>query len=341
LRIGQDATYSVGSELSGVGVYSREILSRTPELWPDACFVWCYRPHRLWAGLASPAPPNCRKTPLLRSWPRRLDVFHALNQRLDAARFRRAVCTFHDLFVLTAEYSTPEFRARFAEQARRAAERSDLIIAVSEFTAGQVERLLGVERARIRVIPHGCGRQHAAPTVERERLILFVGAIQKRKNVTRLVEAFERVAAGWRLVLAGSLGYGGEAVLERIERSPKRANIETPGYVSEPELERLYARASIFAFPSLDEGFGMPVLEAMARGVPVLTSNGSALKEVSGDAALLVDPTDTDSIAEGLIKLTQDEMLRKKLTERGLQHSANFTWRGAAEQTVAAYRELI
>ena len=242
---------------------------------------------------------------------------------------------------MTAEYSTPEFRARFAEQARRAAGRSDLIIAVSQFTALQVEQLLGVERARIRVIPHGCERQPEAHIAQRERLILFVGAIQKRKNVARLVEAFERLPGGWKLVLAGSLGYGGAAVIEAIERSPKRADIETPGYVPAAELERLYARASIFAFPSLDEGFGMPVLEAMARGVPVLTSNGSALKEVSGGAALLVDPTDLESIAKGLQRLIEEEKLRETLRAKGLRHSAMYTWETAASKTVAVYRELV
>ena len=121
---------------------------------------------------------------------------------------------------------------------------------------------------------------------------MSVGAIQRRKNIVRLVEAFEQLASGWKLVLAGSFGFGSEAALQRIERSPRKQDIQVLGYVSDSQLEELYRRASIFAFPSLDEGFGMPVLDAMARGVPVLTSNVSAMPEVAGDAALLVDPTD-------------------------------------------------
>ena len=276
----------------------------------------------MWRGLAGPA-----------------DLFHGLNQRIDDRRWPRVVTTFHDLFVLSAEYSTAEFRRRFAEQARRAAERSDLIITVSEFTARQVEDLLGVERARIRVVHHGVHATLGNDT--RENVILFVGSIQKRKNVGRLVDAFERVAIGWKLVLAGSTGFGAEEILQKIERSPRRSDIEVTGYLTDAELERLYARARVFAFPSLDEGFGMPVLDAMARGVPVLTSNRSALLEVAGDAALLVDPQNTDEIAAGLERITVDDELQRDLTRRGLQRSAQFPWKAAAEKTWSVYRELL
>ena len=121
-------------------------------------------------------------------------------------------------------------------------------------------------------------------------MILNVGAIQTRKNIARLVEAFERVDAPWKLVLAGSNGYGAAGILARIQASPARDRISVLGYVPLSELSALYRRASVFAFPSLDEGFGMPVLEAMAAGAAVLTSDRSALPEVAGDAALLVDP---------------------------------------------------
>ncbi len=272
--------------------------------------------------------------------PRSAVLFHGLNQRLPQVRFRRAVSTFHDLFVLTGDYSSAEFRRRFAEQARHAAERSDLIIAVSEFTAAQVRDLLGVEPSRVRVVPHGV-LPAAAPDLSRDRLILHVGAIQKRKNIARLVEAFEQVEAGWRLVLAGSLGYGGEEILGRIAESPRKADIQVLGYVSRERLTELYARASVFAFPSLDEGFGMPVLEAMAAGVPVLTSNRPALAEVSGEAALLVDPADGVAIAAALGRLTTDGALRRDLVGRGLERAAGFTWEKAVAKTWTVYRELL
>jgi glycosyltransferase involved in cell wall biosynthesis len=332
LRIALDATYSVGRNLSGVGVYSQQILAGIPAAHPENRYLFCYRPHRFLRGLPG-------GTLLWKNWPMRVDLFHGLNQRLER-RYKRAVTTFHDLFVLTGDYSTPEFRARFAEQARRAAERSDLIIAVSAFTAGQVENLLGVSRSRIRVIHHGVAAARRRSTLNR-RTILFVGAIQKRKNVLRLMHAFERTRPGWTLVLAGSSGYGAEEILAAVERSPRRRDIQLRGYVSAEELEQLYEEASIFAFPSLDEGFGMPVLEAMAHGVPVLTSRTSALKEISGTAAVLVDPLDTDAIAEGLTRLMEDERLRRELQREGLAHSAQFTWERTMEKTWNVYRELL
>ncbi len=243
---------------------------------------------------------------------------------------------------MTGDYSTPEFRQRFTEQARTAAERSDLIITVSNFTAGQVQDLLKVEPSRIRVIPHGTKpTSTVADPAQREQMILFVGALQRRKNIVRLVEAFEETAPGWKLVLAGSLGYGAEEILARIERSPRKADIQMPGYVPDATLEELFQRASVFAFPSLDEGFGMPVLDAMANGVPVLTSSSSALKEISGDAALLVDPSDVASIAAGLRRLTEDQGLRDELIPKGLARNKEFTWGKAVQQTWDVYQELL
>lgn len=343
MKIGLDATYSLGDNLSGVGVYSREILSGLPSAHPEARYLFCYRPHRFLRALQTALPPHCSRALLWNSRPRSVDLFHALNQRVDSTRFRRTVTTFHDLFVMTGDYSTPEFRRRFTEQARLAAQRSDLIIAVSEFTAGQVQDLLHVERTRIRVIPHGCGLPMRAESsgTERERLILFVGAIQRRKNVAALVEAFEQIGSEWKLVIAGSLGYGGEEIVARVGRSSRGPDIEMPGYVSSEALEDLYRRAAIFAFPSLDEGFGIPVLEAMARGVPVLTSNGSALREIAGDAALLVNPREPTEIAAGLKRLTEEPELRQELAARGLSRSVSFSWQRAVESTWAVYQELV
>jgi alpha-1,3-rhamnosyl/mannosyltransferase len=341
LKIALDATYSLGPNLSGVGVYSRQILHGLAAAHPETSFLHCYRPHRFLPSFSDVLPPNSSRSLLWKNWQRSADLFHGLNQRIDA-RYRRAVATFHDLFVLSGDYSTPDFRARFAAQARRAAERSDLVIAVSQFTAGQIEQFLKMEPARIRVIRHGA--RPAPPIVSpatREQMILFVGAIQRRKNILRLVEAFEGVASGWKLVLAGSFGFGAEEALQRIERSPRKGDIEVPGYVPEQDLERLYQRASVFAFPSLDEGFGMPVLDAMARGVPVLTSNVSAMPEVAASAALLVDPEDVQSVAEGLRKLTEDAVLRTELARKGLERSGEFSWEKAVSATWAVYRELL
>lgn len=345
MRIALDATYSVDPHPSGVAVYSRELLTGLAERHASDTFQFAYR-WKQFQRAPRPVQGNVKRRLLLPPLPlMRADIFHALNQRLDARPARRTVSTFHDLFVMTAEYSSKEFRERFTEQAKRAAAHSDWIVAVSEFTADQVTSLLGFDRARIRVIPHGVripqGAQAAAGEA-RAQTILFVGAIQQRKNIVRLVEAFERLPGGWRLVIAGSTkGYGAEIILKRIEASRARDRIQILGYVEGPELDRLYRHAWVFAFPSLDEGFGIPVLEAMAHGTPVLTSDRPSLREVAGDAALLTDPGNVDSIEGALVRLITDSDLAADLSSRGLARANVFTWERAVEATYNLYRELV
>ena len=340
MTIALDATYSIGDELSGVGLYSRQLIGGLAVLHPETRFDLYYRPHRYLKSWNLDLPRNARRRLLARPFgPGRAALFHGLNQRLPEMPMKRAVATFHDLFMMTAEYSTPEFRERFTAQARDAAGRADAVIAVSEFTRSQVVSLLGVPASKVHVVHHGI-RELRLPHCERQPVILTVGAIQKRKNVARLVEAFERLDGDWRLVLAGSQGYGAAEILARIEASPARARIEVTGYLTPDELAAWYATASVFAFPSLDEGFGMPVLEAMAAGVPVVTSDRSALPEVAGDAALLVNPEDTDALREALNKLIGDSDLRKDLAQRGAARARLFTWQKAACATWEIYRNL-
>jgi glycosyltransferase involved in cell wall biosynthesis len=244
--------------------------------------------------------------------------------------------------VLTGEYSTPEFRERFAAQARDAAARATAIITVSAFTKSQVVSLLGVPAEKVHVVHHGTrSLPKAGVGAERQRIVLNVGAIQKRKNIERLVEAFESVDQAWRLVLVGSSGYGAEEILARIERSPARERITVTGYVSQEVLAGWYAQAMIFAFPSLDEGFGMPVLEAMANGIPVVTSNRSALPEVAGDAAWLVDPHDTGALTGALQTLTGQPELREDLAQRGVRRVQQFTWEKAVQETWSIYVQVL
>ena len=344
MKIALDATYSLGERLSGVGLYSREILLGMAAAHPETRFDFCYRPHRYLRAWGMELPPNARPRLLAEPFgPRSAGVFHGLNQRLPRLPLRRSVATFHDLFVMTGEYSTPEFRARFTAQARGAAQRADMAIAVSEFTKAQVVSLLGVEASRVKVVRHGiCPLAYPRRAGQsREKVVLFVGAVQTRKNVTRLVEAFERMEPDWRLVLAGSFGYGADKIRARIESSAARERISVLGYVEPDDLAAWYARAAIFAFPSLDEGFGMPVLVAMAGCAPVLTSNRSALPEVAGDAAVLVDPENTEALIAALREMAGDEALRQDLAARGLARSRLFTWEKTVRETWDVYEELL
>ncbi len=343
MKIALDASYAIGEHLSGVGVYSRELMHGLAKLEPGVEWTWAYRPHHWREVLFGSSPSHVKRRFLWESRAPRCNLFHGLGQRLPRSLGRaRSVATFHDLFVMTREYSHADFRARFTQQARDAAGRADAIIAVSRYTAGQVEELLGVERSRIHVVHHGTRPLPIPSGVAREQIILSVGALQLRKNTLALVKAMEQLPRGWKLILAGSRGTGYEETIRpAIEASPRRADIELPGWVDDAALARLYARASIFAFPSLDEGFGIPVLEAMAAGIPVLASDTSSLPEVCGDAALLVNPRSAEAVASGLARLIGGESLRASLVARGLRHAAEFTWDRCVRQTWSVYRTLL
>jgi glycosyltransferase involved in cell wall biosynthesis len=355
MRVALDASYSVGRTLSGVGVYCSRLIDGITAAAPEWEFLLCYRSNRFFRSLVGgrPAPNAARcllEEPFNFFLPRRADLFHGLNQRLPRYRFRRSVTTFHDLFVMTGEYSTPEFRKRFMELARDAAARSDCIITVSNHTAAQVESLLGIEPSRIHTVHHGVDpipefapedlsafrRRHG---LERP-FVLHVGAVQARKNIGRLIGAFEALDADVDLVLAGSDGYGARQIYARIAASPARQRIRAAGYLPRPAVERLYRSATVLAFPSLDEGFGLPVLEAMSAGLPVITSNRSALPEVAGDAALLIDPTDEQAIAGALYRAVSDCGLRQELIQKGKERAAQFRWPKTAAATLAVYRTL-
>lgn len=316
-----------------MGIYSRELLRGLASAHGDQQFRWLYRPHWFRDAMRQKIPKNVSRGVLWDNFGRRTGIFHGLNQRLPKKRYSLQVATFHDLFVLTGDYSTPEFRQRFAQQARDAAAHADLIIAVSHFTAGQVHALLNVEKSKIRVVHHGVVERPVTPRT-REKLVLSVGAIQTRKNTARLIEAFRSLPLGWRLVLAGSAGYGSQQIIEAARKEPL---IEITGYQTESQLADLYSRASIFAFPSLDEGFGMPVLEAMAAGVPVVTSNRSAMPEIAGDAAIQVDPTNTDEIAAALSLLAKNP---SNFAAKGRARATQFTWARAVKQTWNVYGEF-
>ena len=354
MRIALDASHSLDRDPSGVGVYSARLIDALLAAAPETEFLLCYRANRYFRSLWRRRPANARRRllepPLIGRLAGQVHVFHGLNQRLPRVRFRRSVATFHDLFVLTGPYATAEFQRRFAGLAREAAERADHIIAVSRHTAGLVAERLGVEPSRITVAHHGVdpipefGAEDLAVFRRRLRLerpfLLHVGAIQARKNLRRLVEAFESLSLDLDLVLAGSDGYGAAEIHGRIAASSARWRIRALGYVDRPTLERLYRAATALAFPSLEEGFGFPALEAMSAGLPLVTSNTSALAEVAGDAALLVDPADTAAIAAALARAVSDADLQAELIRRGSARAGEFRWSRAAAETLAVYGRL-
>jgi glycosyltransferase involved in cell wall biosynthesis len=235
----------------------------------------------------------------------------------------------------------------------RVARRADRVIAISTASAGDVERHLRVPRERIDVIPLGYGtpqRVAPAPGV-RERLglgdgpiVLNVAMKKVHKNQLRLVQALPAVRAavpGAQLVLPGARTPYQDELRVEAARLGLGGAVSFPGYVDDADLEGLYAEAAAFAFPSLNEGFGMPVLEAMARGVPVVAAAAGALPEVAGDAALLVDPSSTEELASATVRVLTDAPLRERLIAAGRERPARFTWDRTAAQTLDCWRRAL
>lgn len=352
--IGIDAGNSLDRPPTGVAVYARNLIGEVARLHPEERFAWFYRSNRYFRSFRERLPPNARRRvlegPAMQLRTRGLRLFHGLNQRLPANVSVPRVATFHDLFALTGDYSTAEFRARFAGLARETAQRADHIIAVSRHTAALVAERLRFPADRITVVHHGAEPLHRPPRTRRSEIleslgverpfVLHLGALQVRKNVDRIVEAFELAGGSIFLVLAGSLGFGATRILDRIRKSSARERILHVGHVADEARATLYAEAEALLFPSLDEGFGLPVVEAFAAGLPVITSNVSALPEVAGDAAMLVDPYEAEDVAAALKLVLHDPELRADLRRKGRARAARFTWRRCADETWQVYERL-
>jgi len=264
------------------------------------------------------------------------------------------IVTIHDLsFIRYPDLSRPANRMYRTVLTRLSAQRARRLIAVSAHAAAESTRLLGVPRERVDVIYHGVDPVfHPLPVDEvaafrrdrglPERFVLFVGTLEPRKNLVRLVEAFARIRDGRvRLVLAGGKGWLYDDLFAKVEALGLDEEVVFPGYVMDDELPLWYNAATVFSYPSVYEGFGIPVLEAQACGTPVLTSNTSSLPEAAGDGALMVDPYDVEELAAGLDRLLTDEPLRHELRERGLAHARQFSWPHTARETACVYRRAM
>nr|HID14459.1 glycosyltransferase family 1 protein [Anaerolineae bacterium] len=261
------------------------------------------------------------------------------------------VITVHDLsFIRFPTLFRPANRLYLTVLTRLSARRARRLIAVSAHTGAEITRLLGIAPERIDVVSHGVdpafrplpAEEVAAFRQRRglpERFVLCVGTLEPRKNQTRLVEAFARIHDSQvKLVLVGGKGWFYDELFARVEALGLSGEVIFPGYVMNDELPLWYNAAMVLAYPSLYEGFGLPVLEAQACGTPVLISNVSSLSEAAGDAALMVDSCDVEALAAGLNRLLTDEVLRHELRERGLAHASRFTWLHTAQETARVYR---
>jgi glycosyltransferase involved in cell wall biosynthesis len=231
---------------------------------------------------------------------------------------------------------------------------ADHVIAVSEATRQDLIDLYQTPPEKISVIYHGV-RPEFRPITDPLQLaavrhkyklgtgsfILSVGTIQPRKNYQRLIEALARVKTDVSLVIVGGKGWKSEAIFGEVSRQDLEGRVHFPGFVAEADLPALYSAATLFIYPSLYEGFGLPALEAMACGTPVIASDQSALPEVVGEAGLLVNPRDIEAMAIAMAQLLEDIPLRQKLVVAGQAQAARFTWPGAAAKLISLYKKIL
>ncbi|MDA8448693.1 glycosyltransferase family 4 protein [Acidovorax sp. NCPPB 3859] len=284
-------------------------------------------------------------------------LFHGCNYYLPAFD-GPCIATFHDVSVYRWANCHRADRVRYMRRELvRSLERAQLILTVSEFSRKEIAAQFGWPLDRIRAIPLGCSdifRPHASAELEsplqalglrQDGYCLFVGTVEPRKNLGTLLDAYsllpDRLRRRWPLVVAGHAGWNSDAVHVRMEQAERAGWLRYLGYVDDARLPALLSGARLFAFPSLYEGFGLPVLEAMASGTPVLCSDTSALPEVTGNAAALFNPLDADALAALLARGLEDVQWRRDASAAGRQRALQFSWRRCAELTVDAYRDAL
>ncbi len=355
----------------GIGTYIRNLVAELGALDPATDYILLTKPGDAAAAIA--AGPNFHAVTetagpysMAEQWRiplavarARADLLHAPHYVLPPLVRCRAIVTIHDCIHLRFPEYLPN-RAAFLyahSMIRMAARKADRVLTVSEASKRDILYYTGVAPDKVTVICNGLDTRFAAPpddaAIDRVRqrfqldhpFVLYVGNIKPHKNIDRLIAAFAAARAdgpdGLKLVVIGDETSNYPSVRQAVHRHRLDKHVRFFGFQPAPTLVIFYRLARAFVFPSLYEGFGLPPLEAMANGTPVVTSNVSSLPEVTGEAALLVDPYDVTSIADGIRRAVTDEALRQVLIARGLERAGQFSWTKAAAETLAVYRHVL
>jgi alpha-1,3-rhamnosyl/mannosyltransferase len=306
-------------------------------------------PWRTGTGLAALALANYSGLPVLDWLTHGADVFHSSGLTRHPPRRPRLTATIHDLTCWLMPELHPAANLRADRNFEAILRRADRLIAVSESTKNDAVRVLGLRPERIAVIHSGIAEPFFDPSADsidavRSRysldrpFVLFIGTIEPRKNIDMLLDAFEALPASVRqefdLVVAGPMGWASAETAARVRA------VRYLGYIPEPDIAPLTAAATVFAYPSLYEGFGFPVAQAMAAGTPVIASNVSSLPEIAGDAALLIDPRSLTELRDALSRLLLSPTLRAKLAAKGRSRARAFRWEACAARSLLFFQEV-
>lgn len=355
---------------TGVGAYILALGRRLPQLAPEDRFYFFSAslkdrfPPEVWPGNARlvdrPVPVRALNYAWNRlGWPALdrlvgapLDLIHSPHPLIVPGRTARHVVTLHDLFFLKhPDMTDAEIRRDYVPLVRDHVKRADGVICVSEFTAREAQLLLDVPKEKIAVIPNGVDPAYRASVTEAEvslvlarrqlprGAILYIGSQEKRKNLVNLAMAYLGLSRKRRRV--PPLLMVGPGPEWTQGGSVFGSQITATGYLETREIRALMAASALLVLPSLEEGFGLPVAEAMAAGLPVVCSRGSALEEVAGGAAMLVDPLDAGSIAAGIEKVIENPGQAESQRQRGLEWSRQFDWDATAQKTLDFYRRVL
>jgi glycosyltransferase involved in cell wall biosynthesis len=365
LLVAIDATSLLGNR-TGVGTFTHELIERvavdpTIDL---TCFAVTWRGRRL---LRGHVPPRARVAewpmaarPLRAAWLRsdlppieaftgRVDVVHGPNFVVPPSWRGAEVVTVHDLTAVRFPQLCTADTLAYPALVARAIARGATVHTPSAFVAHEVVEHFGVDPERVVAIPNGVGTIDAVDPAEGhglaggDRYVLGLGTVEPRKDFPLLVAAFDELAArdrDLRLVVAGPDGWGADALTAAVDRAVHRDRIVRVGWVDDHDRAALLRGATVFAFPSVYEGFGIPPLEAMAAGVPVVATSAGSLPEVLGDAAVLVAPGDRDALAAALASVLADPVERRRLVERGAARAAGCSWDATAGAMVDLYRQV-
>ncbi|MDP2728678.1 MAG: glycosyltransferase family 1 protein [Dehalococcoidia bacterium] len=358
LRIGIDGRY-LQDHFPGIGRYTFHLVKELAKLDGPETFVVFYDPSAvnsrfdlrslegarvvLWPLAIPPFSLQSQISLPLALRRARVDIFHSPHYPLPLLAHCRLVCTIHDAIPLKDPTYMPSGSARLVYRLALllAVARCKALIADSATSREELVRYLKIAPYRVRVVYLGVDiPSPELAGAETKRCILYVGTNKPHKNLPRLVRAYAKAGVSLPLVIAGGQDPRFPEARQEAEALGLGDRVRFLGYVGENELRELYRSAELFVFPSLVEGFGLPALEALAYGVPVVASDHPAIVEVVGEAALLVNPLDTDSLASAMTRVLGDRALAHDLSSKGRERAALFSWRKTAEACLCLYREI-